>query len=308
MKNAPRLPSLRSVGVAAVALALVIVAPQSSYAAADPVLLGTADSFAVLAGTTITNTGNSVISGDIGLAPGSSVTGFPPGTQIAGAAYVANPVAVQAKNDANAALIAAAAQPGVPPAPILLASPELSGLTLTPDLYQSPSTLELNGTLILDGSADPSAIFVLRSLSTLITGPGSQIQLAPGTNPCNIYWVVPSSATLGTNSVFFGTILADTSITANTGASVEGRLFAMTGAVTLADTDVTSTNCARPRLNDGTGITIEQAVINSAPPRLASTGANVDLPLGLALALFLGGVVLIARRRGARSAVQGAGH
>jgi|SRR5581483_1050681 len=203
--------------------------------------LGGADSFAVLAGSTITNTGTSVINGDLGLSPGTSVTGFPPGI-VNGAQQIANAAAVQAKTDLTTAFLAAAAQ-----SPAVSAASELGGTTKTAGLYQSADgTFAVTGTLTLDAQGDPNAVFIFHALSTLTTAGASNVVLINGAQACNVYWEVDSSATLGTNSTFKGSMLALTSITAGTGATVEGRLLARNGAVTLDTNVITKPTCTTP--------------------------------------------------------------
>ena len=307
----PRLPSHTAhlallsglVAVASVTLALGGSTPANAIA--DPVDLGGATGFAVLAYSTVTSTGPTIVSGDIGLHPGSAVVGFPPATQLAGAAYVADAVALQARTDATAAFTTASAQPG----PVSIGA-ELGGLTLTPDLYQSVSILQLNGTLTLDALGDPNAVFIFRSTSAFDTGSGSEVLLVNDANPCNVFWIVPSSATLGTSSQLVGTVIASTSITATTGTTVDGRLLALNGAVTLDSTSVTSTGCAAVTTNPGSGITISQASANTtaaaaaaaAPAAsaaaLADTGVESFAPLGGAiLAIIAGAGALLIRRR-----------
>jgi hypothetical protein len=210
-------------------------------AAATPVGLGTASSFAVLAGTTVTNTGPSVISGDLGVSPGAAVTGFPPGLVQAGVIHAADAVAAQAQNALTTAYNDAAGQ-----TPSTDVGADLTGQTLVPGLYHDASagTIGLTGTVTLDAQGDPSAIFIFQAASTLITAPNSTVALINGASPCNVFWQVGSSATLGTNTTFVGTVMALTSIAAQTGATVQGRLLARNGAVTLDDNTITATACA----------------------------------------------------------------
>ena len=143
-------------------------------AGAPSIGLGTADGFAVLAGSTVTNTGPSTINGDLGLHPGTAVTGFGPGT-VNGTTHAANAVALQAKSDLTAAYDDAAGR--TPPAP---APADLGGLTLTPGVYRSASSLALTGELTLDAQGDPSAVFVFQAGSTLITASASRVRLVNG--------------------------------------------------------------------------------------------------------------------------------
>jgi len=194
-----------------------------------PPNLGTAGSFAVLAASTVTNTGLSAINGDLGLSPGTAVTGFPPG-MLAGTLHVTDPAAAQAQLDLTAAYNDAA---GRTLGAIVLAG-NLGGRTLAPGLYKSTSSLEISsGDLTLDAQGDASAVYIFEMASTLVTTTGRKVILAGGAQAANIYWQVGSSATLGVSSVFKGNIMALASITANNGAAVEGRLLARTAAVTL---------------------------------------------------------------------------
>ncbi|MDO8435182.1 MAG: ice-binding family protein [bacterium] len=205
--------------------------------AATTVGLGVADSFAILGGSTITNTGSTVINGDLGLSPGTSVTGFPPGT-VNGAQHIANTTAAQAEADLTTAYNNAAGQTLISTTPA-----ELGGTTKTPGVYDSADgTFGITGTLTLDAQGDPNAVFIFKAASTLITAGASNVVLANGAQACNVFWQVGSSATLGTNSALKGSVLAFASVTLTTGANVEGRVLARNGAVTL-DTN-TVTKCA----------------------------------------------------------------
>ena len=219
------------------AAALLIVAPLA-FSAQAPVGLGTAGSFAVLAGSAVTNTGPSVISGSVGLSPGSAVTGFPPGLVLAGTTQVANGVALQAKSDLVTAYNDAAGRSST-----ATVSGDLGGRTLTSGVYTSASSLGLTGTLTLDAQGNPNAVFVFQAGSTLITHSASQVNLIGGAQACNVYWQVGSSATIGTGSSFVGNIMALTSITMTTGATLQGRALARNGAVTLDTNTITTATC-----------------------------------------------------------------
>lgn len=208
--------------------------------AATAVNLGTADGFAVLAGSTITNTGATTVSGDLGLSPGASVTGFGPGT-VSGAQHVADGAALSAQNDLTTAYNAAAGQ--VP----TTTGTELGGTTKTPGVYNSASgTFGITGTLTLDAQGDPNAVFVFQTASTLITAGSSSVVLMNSAQACNVYWQVGSSATLGASSTLKGNILASSSVTLTTGATVDGRVLARNGAVTLDTNTITKATCAVP--------------------------------------------------------------
>lgn len=232
--------SVLAVGAAFVLVFAVIALVGAGGAEAAPaaVGLGTADSFAVLGGSTVTNTGPSVISGDLGVSPGTAVTGFPPGTVTNGTIHAADAVAAQAQADTTIAYDDAAGR-----SPTATITADLGGQTLVPGVYRG-SSLGLTGTLTLDAQGDQGAVFIFQAASTLITASGSRVALINGAQACNVFWQVGSSATLGTNSVFVGTILALTSVTADTGTSAAGRLLARNGAITLDSNTVTRSTCA----------------------------------------------------------------
>lgn len=230
------------VSVVALSAGLVFAAGTGAYADALPVPEGTASPFAVLAGSTITNTGSSTIMGDIGLHPGTAFPGYADGADSVthtGAIHLTDSVALDAKNDSGNAYTSADGQV----ADITFPTPELNGLTLTRGVYDSlPGTFANSGTLTLDAQGDSSAIFIFQMASTMTMSPGSSVSLINGANSCNVYWVVGSSATLGTNSYTVGTIMAYQDIAMNTGATINGRLWASVGQVTL-QSNVINTGC-----------------------------------------------------------------
>jgi len=217
-------------------LAVLGIAAFPASQAVAQINLGTSQSFAVLGGSAVTNTGATAITGNLGVSPGSSVTGFPPGIVTGGTIHAADSVAAQAQTDLTTAYNAAAGLPcGVD-----LTGQNLGGLTLTPAVYCFTSSAALTGTLTLNFQGNPNALFVFKIGSTLTTASGSSVVLSNtgGTTcPTNLFWQVGSSATLGTGSTFSGNILALTSITLTTGAGLTGRALARNGAVTL-DTGV----------------------------------------------------------------------
>jgi hypothetical protein len=233
---ATTLPRVLCAPLAVLGVTLTVWAPTSASAAA-PIGLGTATSFAVLAGTTATNTGPSTIGGDVGVSPGTALTGFSTAT-VAGTQHSADGVADQAQSDLTTAYNTAAGQPTT-----ATVSADLGGQTLAPGVYTGP-TLGLTGTLTLDAANDPNAIFVFQAGSTLTTASASVVALVRGANPCNVFWQVGSSATLGTDSLFTGSVLALTSISATTRATVTGRLLARNGATTLDSNTIIAPNCA----------------------------------------------------------------
>jgi hypothetical protein len=207
---------------------------------ADEVNLGTANNFAVLAGSAVTSAGNTVINGDLGLSPGTSVTGFGPGI-VNGTTHFGDAVALQAQNDLNTAYNTAA---GLAPTENLTGQ-NLGGLTLTPGVYFFSSSAQLTGTLTLNGEGLVDPVFVFQMGSTLTTASDSSVVTinddGSSTPGISVFWQVGSSATLGTGTTFEGNILAMTSITATTGATdLDGRLLAENGSVTLDDNTITA--------------------------------------------------------------------
>lgn len=206
--------------------------------------LGTAATFAVLAGSTVTNTGPTIVSGDLGVWAGTAITGFMgivpggPGTVVNGSIHSADSAAKQAQADLTTAYNDARGR--TIPAPITKIG-EIGGQTLPPGIYKAPpsNSMQITGTLTLDGQNQPNPVFIFQVGSTLTTASNSVVKLINGANACNVIWQLDSSATLGTGTVFNGTILAQASITLNTGAVVNGRALASIGAVTLDDNLVT---------------------------------------------------------------------
>ncbi len=210
------------------AIGILAVAPMAYAAGPAPVGLGTAAPFAVLAGTpAVTNTGATTITGDLGISPASSVTGFPPGT-VSGAIHKADAVALQAQTDLTTAYTDAAGRP------VTATHGTLGGLTLVGGVYNAGgAVLDLTGTLTLDGRNDPRSVWVFQATSSLTTASSSTVKLINGASPCNVFWQITSSASLGSGSTFVGTIMAKTSITMANGVTVNGRALASTGDVTL---------------------------------------------------------------------------
>jgi ice-binding like protein/Big-like domain-containing protein len=199
-----------------------------------PVYLLSATSFAVLAGSTVTNTGNTSVTGDLGVSPGGAITGFPPAT-VSGTIHLADSAATQAKTDLAAAYNDAATR-NLGAIPIIA---DLGGQTLTPGLYNGSSSLAISlGNLTLDALGEEDAVFLIQAGSSLTTASSSQVILTNGAKSSNVYWLIGSFATLGSTSVFEGTIMANDAITLNTGAVLNGRALARVGAVTLDDNDV----------------------------------------------------------------------
>jgi len=193
--------------------------------------LSGSSTIAILAGSAISSTGATVITGNLGLSPGSSVGGFPPGI-LNGTKHINDPIANQAKLDLTAAYNDAAGRTSTD---IVTLSGNIGGLTLTPGLYKSTSSLAISsGDLTLDAKGNANAVFIIQIASTLTTTSGRKVILSGGAVASNIFWQVGSSATFGTTSVFKGTVMAMQSITFNTGAKLNGRGLARVGAVTMA--------------------------------------------------------------------------
>jgi len=217
------------------ALALLLTAATPLTA---QISLGTAQNFGVLGGSAVTNTGATSVNGNVGVSPGSSVTGFPPGVVVGGAIHSNDAVAMQAQNDLTTAYNNIAATPCT----VDLTGQNLGGLTLTPGVYCFSSSAQLTGALTLDALGNANALFLFKIGSTLTTASGSSVSVINnGGNSCNkAYWQIGSSATLGTGTSFTGDILALSSITLTTGANTNGRALARNGAVTLDTNTVNS--------------------------------------------------------------------
>lgn len=208
---------------------------QLATAGELPVALGTADTYAVLSGQTATSTGQSILLGNLGVSPGSAITGFPPGV-VLGKINLANTAAARAQRDLTIAYNDAAGRSTAPVA----VSGNLGGRTLTPGLYKSTSGLEISsGDLTLDARGNRNAVFIFQMASTLTTTSDRKVILKGMAQAANVFWQVGSSATLGTTTVFKGNILALTSISLATGATLEGRALARNGSVTMQDNDIT---------------------------------------------------------------------
>jgi hypothetical protein len=198
--------------------------------------LGTAGLFAVLAGSTVTNTGPTTINGNVGVSPGTAITGFPPASiGGSGILYSSGPEALQAQSDLAAAYNFAAGEA----CPHVLTGQDLGGLTLLPGTYCFDSSAQLTGTVTLDGLGVSTSVFIFQVGSSLTTASASVVDLINSANAGNVFWQVGSSATLGTTTSFAGNILALTSISLDTGASINcGRALARNGAVTLDNNNV----------------------------------------------------------------------
>jgi hypothetical protein len=207
--------------ILSVVVALAGFQPQSKAS----LYLGSADSFAVLGGSTVTSIGNTVLNGDLGVSPGTAITGFYPPGIVNGTTYAGGSVAANAHFDALAAYNILA---GETPSQNLTGE-DLGSRTLAPGVYHFDAAAQLTGILTLSGTGD----FVFQIGSTLGTDVGSSVLLINGAQAGNVFWQVGSAATLGGSTSFSGSILADTTITFGNGASMSGRALALGGAVNL---------------------------------------------------------------------------
>jgi hypothetical protein len=304
MKHRARNRGVVAVGTLTAGLLLVLGTGSPAQASVvSTVGLGTADSYEILAGSTITNTGSTMINnGDVGLSPGSSVTGFPPAVINNGVIHAADAQAQQAQADLITAYNDAA---GRTPAAAIVG--DLGSQTLAPGVYKG-GAVGLTGALTLSG--DANSVWIFQAASTLITASASSVVFAaagdsgtPG--PCNVFWQVATSATIGSGSHFAGTVMALSSITVNDGATIDGRLLTRDQAATsISETINRPADCAARSAIVASTPTAEQAAAAqaaaaaaAAAARLAATGVNPTPGLVTAAALFLvGGVLLVESR------------
>jgi Ice-binding-like len=268
--NAASNGAFAALGVTVLVLAAGLTATVRS--AQSTIDLGTADSFAVLAGSTITNTGSTTIRGDVGLHPGTAVTGWSSVTQTGGTLHIADGVASQAKVDLVTAYHDAAGR-----SPATRIATELGTQLLQAGVYDSASgTFGITGTVTLDGAGDPAAVFIFQMKTTLITATDSSVALINGANACNVFWQVGSSATLGTRTSFAGTVMALASISLGNGVVVDGRTLARNGAVTLIGDTITRSDC--PIIQPTAAPTAVPTAIPTVVPTLAPTPIPTLVP------------------------------
>jgi type VI secretion system secreted protein VgrG len=312
------------VAIAGSSAVLLAVGQPVSASIVPTVPLATSSNYSVLASSTVTNTNPSVIGQSVGLSPGTSITGFPPGIVLPPATIeAANAVTLQAQQDLTVAYVDAATR-GVE----FTVVADLVGQTLAPGVYEAPAhgPLGLSGQLVLDGQGNSNAVFIFQTDSTLITSTGSTIALINGASECNVFWQVGSSATLGSGSLFVGNILALTSITVESSVVVHGRALARNGAVTLDNNVFTQPSCApttdlvptatapstttapaatpaptspASTVPGNTGVTPTTAPFNATDITLPATGKSTATMSVIGLAALLMGIVaiVITRRR-----------
>lgn len=290
-----RLFNKLSIVVSVVVIAMMIGVPLVRAATTVTVDLGTAENFAVLAGTAVTNVPTSVISGDVGLSPaaGSNYDAGVTTAQVDGTIYavdgtgpagsVNNPgLLTTAKNDLTTAYLDAAGR--TPTQTFSTTDNQLGGQTLTSGVYAfghaDTANITAASPLVLDAQGDPNAVFIFQASSDLVTASGSVVQLINDAQSCNVFWQVSSSATLGTGSTFVGTIMALTSITVTSDVTVYGRVLARNGAVTLDSDTITSSICTVSPDSDDTvlpntsGVTTSKKVITLNTVLLALAGIS----------------------------------
>ncbi len=249
------------------------------------VALGTAESFAVLGGSTVTNTGPTVVSGNLGVSPGSAVTGFPPGSVVPpGTIHIADAVALQAQSDVVIAYNDLAGRASN----FDLTGQDLGGLTLVPGVYTFSSSAQLTGTLTLDAQGNPDAEFIFQIGSTITTASNSSVNVINSADGCNAYWQVGSSATLGTNTAFTGNIIALTSITLVTNSTIlHGRALARNGAVTMDSNQVSIGDCGfgsiswEKRATDANPVLLGGATFEISPNPLTGLGTLLVIDGGV---------------------------
>lgn len=265
MARSPLFTRVRAASVAAISIGLLMASATPAQAAIvldGPIGLGTAATFGVLGSSTVTNTGPSVIQGNVGVSAGTAIEGFPPGIVVGGVFHSADAEAAQGQSDLTTAYNVAASL-----TPTQTGLGELAGLSLVPGVY-SGGELSLNGELTLAGSAE--SVWVFQAASTLTAGSSSRITMSGGASVCNVFWQVGSSATLGSESQFVGTIMANASITAVTGADITGRLLADNGAVTLDSNVITAPTGCDAGSNE---VSTSPTITSDAPPS-ATVGAD----------------------------------
>jgi hypothetical protein len=290
-------------------MTLLMVGTQASAAIVPTVPLLTAANYSVLGAETVTNTGASVLNLSLGLSPGTSITGFPPGiVNPPGTTDATNAAAAQAQSDLTAAYLNAAGRPVD-----ATTTADLGSQTLVGGVYATSAkgALGLTGTLTLDGAGDPNSVFIFQTNSTLITASGSVVSLINGAQECNVFWQIGSSATLATGSTFVGNIMALTSVSVLNSVTVHGRAMARTGAVTLDTDTFTSPTCnlSAPAVTTTTVAAGSATTVVGSPttalraptsvPPLPGTGRSVGGGVAAAAAsLALGAFALgVARRR-----------
>lgn len=306
MHARPTIIRTSAVALLVSALTLAGASGVASAAPGDAAFLGTAETFSVLAGSTVTNSGASTfLPGDLGVSPGSALVGFGPG-QVGGTTYAApDPEPGTAQTDVTTAANALMAVPSYN-----VGAANLGGFTYTSGSYSSATSLDHTGTITLQGDEDD--VFIFTAVSLLTTGAGADFDFVGGAQACNVFWRLGSSASIGTGAAFVGTVISQATVTVGANATIEGRLFAQTAAVTLLDNVFTAPVCVGE--GDGTKLGPPTPPVDTAtgaprpavvPPGLPATGDDHSYALGFGgalVAVIFGAVlaVLGSRRRASR--------
>jgi Ice-binding-like len=268
----------RRAGLLLLGLLSSLAFASSAFGAAASVGLGSGASFSVLGGSTVTNTGPTTMFGSLGLSPGPSVTGAP---HVLGQTHIDDAVAIGAKNELTTAYNDAASRPSNGSA-----GTDLASQTFTPGVRTASSSLLLSsGSVTLNAEGNPDAVFIFQIGSTLITGSNTAVTLINGAQACNVFWQVGSSATLGTGTRFVGTIMASATITANTAATIHGRLLAQTGAVNMDTNTITMSTCVSSESGSGGGTETstpeETATLGKATKLAEATAGTGAAPIAI---------------------------
>ena len=261
----------------------ILVVGLQSQAKAQWFSLGTAQSFAVLGASTVTNTGTTLLTGDLGVSPGTAITGFG-GTgngAFTGTEHLNDTTAQQAHSDVLTSYSALAALPDA----VDLTGQDLGGLVLLPGVYKFSSSAQLTGTLVLNAQNNADALYVFQIGSTLTTAASSNITFINGGSAGNLFWQVGSSATFGTSTAFQGNVLAFQDVSVASGVGIDGRLLTEHGAVTLIDDTITTAALPMQSGQPGTFTSVGSA----AAPEPGS--------LVMALTVAVPAIGLILRRR-----------
>ncbi len=273
-------PSRRAPAFGALALSATLAVASltvGSASATTPTAigLGTAGAASVLAGSGVTNTGSSILGLDLDTWPTPAVSGFPPGL-VLGTQHAADAVAQLAQGDLTTAYNQAASAPST----MNETGVDLGGQTLTEGVYTASTAMSLTGSVPLTLNGSASSVFIFQAGTTLITGSNSSVVLTGGVSACNIFWQVGSSATLGTNTAFIGTILALQSISVDTGATVQGRALARNGAVTLDDNVFSGSSCAASTPSTTTTSTVAPTTVAPTTVAPITAGPNSTVAAG----------------------------
>ena len=253
-------------------LIIMLITPMLLTSALTTISAGTTTNFAILAGSTITNSGTTTVTGDIGLSPGTSFSGAG-GVNITGTIHLTDAVALDAKNDLDTVYNQITGL-----LPVTRIASELGGQTLLPGVYDSADgTFSITGTLTLNAQGNDNAVFIFKAATTLVTASSSDVNLINSATQCQVFWQVGSSATLGTGSSIAGHIYADQSITATTGAEVRGQILARTGAVTLDGNIITNITCSNVSV-DTSSSSSEETSSSSSTSTVTSTVNGGTLP------------------------------